>query len=146
MHSHSHLGTRVAVLDLAAFACGGNTKVIPVDERITAVASAMAEAVASVTSTCSGEGNAQAVVSGLARAEARAEAVGSATVRIVATSEVCQLCQSSLKSLVNVTESVTATAVAEARVQVRPWFRAWVTASAVQRKNFSQPEARHDRS
>lgn len=107
------------MVDLAAFACGGDSRTIPFDKSKRAVASAMAKAVASVLSTCTGEGNAEASVSGFARAEAQAEAVGKATVSILATSEVCQLCQSSLQSFVTVAETVTAKAVAEAQVQVR---------------------------
>lgn len=108
-----------AVVDLAAFACGDSSQVIPFDVSKKAVASAMAKAVASVLSTCEGQGNAEATVSGLARAEAKAKAVGESTVRVLASSEVCKLCQSSLESFVSVAKTVTANAVAEARVQVR---------------------------
>ena len=116
---YSHLDCH-AVVELAEFACNdveGGT--VPINERVTGIASAMAEAVAEVVGQCTGEGDATATVSGISRAEARAEAVGTASARILATSQVCEFCSSGLDAFSTAVETVAATAVAEATVMVR---------------------------
>ena len=105
---------------LSEFACGGEAAIVPINESITAVASAAAEAVASVIGSCSGEGDATATLQGLARAEQEAVAIGQAAAGIVATAEYCQLCTIALESMVAIAQNVTATAVAEASLSVRP--------------------------
>ena len=106
------------MVNLAEFVCGEGAETVPIEERITDVASAMAEAVAEVVGTCTGQGNAVATVSGFSRAETRAEAVGRASAQILTTAEVCGQCNAALESLVETVETVSATAVAEASISV----------------------------
>ena len=128
VHKQTH---RVyVVVDLAEFVCGEGPQTVPIEERITDVASAMAEAVAEVVGTCTGQGNAVASISGFSRAETRAEAVGRASARVLTTSEVCGRCTAALESLVETVETVSATAVAEASISVRHLHQLHICTSA----------------
>lgn len=109
-----------AVVEVAEFACNENTKGKPIRSSVATVAVAMAEAVAEVVGECSGQGNAVATVTGFARAEARAQAVGRASARILTNAAICKSCKASLNAFAETVETITASAVAEASVDVRP--------------------------
>lgn len=109
------------MLDIAAYSCGEIPRNVSIDASIAEVASAMAEVVASVVGTCTGSGSAStASVSGLARASVQAEAVGTATAAIIATADVCGLCNTTLETITSVMETVSVRAFAEAEIQVLP--------------------------
>lgn len=111
-----------AVIDIAESICNeatGQPIVVPIDERISAVAFAQAEAVASVIGTCAGDGSATLQVTARRRAEAQASAVGVASANIVASSGVCDLCEVGLQSFAVAVESLTANAIAEVNLDVR---------------------------
>ena len=108
------------MVELAEVACndvGAGT--VPINTRVSRVASVMAEAVAEVVAECTGQGNSVVTASGFANAEATAEAVGNASARIVVTSEACELCTAGLEAFTTAVETVAVTAVAEASIMVR---------------------------
>ena len=114
--SHS---ARHAVVELAEFACNDvGEGIVPINDRATAVAAAMAQAVAEVEAECIGRGDSTVTFTGTTTAEATAEAVGRASARVVVTSGVCDLCNSSLTAFAEAVETVTVTAVAEASIMV----------------------------
>lgn len=113
-----------AVVDLAAVACDGDApRVIPITSRVETVASAMAEAMASVIATCEGE-DAVAIVAGTVDISAQAEAVSNATARVIADSNVCQICRSGFEAVASTVHIATANAVARAEIAVR-FLRRW---------------------
>ena len=97
----------------------GEPQVIQINEKVEAVATAIAVAIARVSVVCNGTGNADLVVSGTTNAMARAEAIGEATARIQASRGVCGLCEAEVDSFATSMETVTATAVARLVLEVR---------------------------
>ena len=111
------------MIDIAESICNeatGQPIVVPINERVSAVAFAQAEAVAGVIGQCAGTGTAQLQVSARRRAEAQATAVGTASANIVASSGVCGLCETALTSFAVAVETLTANAVAVVDLDVRP--------------------------
>lgn len=111
------------MIDIADSICleaTGQPVVVPIDESITAVAFAQAEAIAEVVGTCAGVGSATLQVSARRRAEAQASAIGEASASVLTSSSVCGLCQSGLEAFASAIESVTVNAVAELELDVRP--------------------------
>ena len=108
------------MVQLAEVACndvGAGT--VPINTRVSRVASVMAEAVAEVVVECTGQGNAVVTANGFANAAATAEAVGNASASIITTSGICEFCSVGLEAFASAVETVAVTAVAEASAMVR---------------------------
>lgn len=106
------------MLDIAAFSCGEKRNVTEINRSVATVAVAMAEAVATVEATCSGSGS-KATVRGTASARAQAEADGHATAKLIGNASVCKLCDGTLQAVTEIMETVSVTAVASAKIDVR---------------------------
>ena len=108
--------------DIAKSICAeatGEPTVVTIEQSIAAVASAQAEAVAEVVGQCSGDGTATLQLRARRRANARAKAVGTASAQILASAEICDLCDIALESLATAVETLTAEAIAEVDLDVR---------------------------
>lgn len=121
---HSFIPHANVVTNLAAYSCGelhapmGLQAEVEFNANVQTVASAMAQSAASVLATCDVQGDTSGTVGGLAKAKARAEADGRATVDIIGTADVCNQCNASLDLFTEVARTVSATAVAEAELEV----------------------------
>ena len=102
-------------LDVGAYVCGGDEPdIVTINEQISDIAIAVAEAFAEVSANCFAEGNAMIRAQGYAFAEERAEALGTAVSVIFASAEVCGECDAAIGALSAVTEELFVEAIATA--------------------------------
>ena len=119
-------------MDIGRFACGdpeAGTDITEINEQVTMVATAAAEAVASIRATCAVRGNGRISTTGSARAMAQAEAYGRAVSDVFIANDACPNCTAVVEAVVGTSMRVIDEATAEAWIQAR--LRTCARASAV---------------
>lgn len=106
-------------VDVGAYVCGDEmADVVTVNEQVSDIAIAIAEAFAEISVNCMAQGNADIRAMGYSLAEERAEALGVAVSEIFAETEVCGVCEAAVSALSEVAEELLAEAVATAWYEV----------------------------
>ena len=122
MRMLSHISHSYAGLDIGNYVCGSQAdepKIINIEEQSEAVAFAIAEAFAEVSTNCRASGNAEVRANAYAIAQERAEAMGVAIAEIFASAEVCGTCTAAISAISETSKVLVAEALAEAWTDVR---------------------------